>query len=56
MKKLTVQIVIHLAAWLCFLLLPFLFYPRPREIDFSFFKDHYLTTFCIVNNGFIIAF
>ena len=56
MKKLTVQIVIHLAAWLCFLLLPFLFYPRPREIDFSFFKDHYLTTFFIVNNGFIIAF
>jgi two-component system, LytTR family, sensor kinase len=56
MKKLTVQIVIHLAAWLCFLLLPFLFYPRPREIDFSFFKDHYLTTLFIVNNGFIIAF
>ena len=56
MKKLTVQIVIHLAAWLCFLLLPLLFYPRPREIDFSFFKDHYLTTLFIVSNSFIIAF
>jgi hypothetical protein len=56
MKKLTVQIVIHLAAWLCFLLLPLLFYPRPREIDFTFFKDHYLTIFFLVNNGFFIAF
>ena len=56
MKKLTVQIVIHIAAWLCFLLLPLLFYPRPREIDFSFFKDHYLTTLFIVSNSFIIAF
>jgi len=56
MKKLTVQIVIHIAAWLCFLLLPLLFYPRPREIDFSFFKDHYLSTYFIINNGFFIAF
>lgn len=56
MKKLTVQIVIHIAAWLCFLLLPFLFYPRPREIDFSFLKDHYLTTLFVINNAFIIAF
>lgn len=56
MKKHTVQIVIHIAAWLCFLLLPFLFYPRPRDIDFSFFKDHYFTPFFVVNTGFIIAF
>ncbi|HWB90779.1 MAG TPA: histidine kinase, partial [Puia sp.] len=56
MKKLTVQIVIHIAAWLCFLLLPVLFYPRPREMDFAFFKDHYLTTFFVINNAFIIAF
>ena len=56
MKKLTVQIVIHLAAWLCFLLLPLLLYPRPREIDFSFFKEHYLSIYNIINNGFFIAF
>ena len=56
MKKLTVQIVIHIAAWLCFLLLPLLFYPRPREIDFTFFKDHYLNTYFLIDNGFFIAF
>ncbi len=56
MKKLTVQVVIHIAAWLCFLLLPFLFYPRPREMDLAFFQEHYFTTFFIVNNGFLIAF
>ena len=56
LKKLTVQIVIHIAAWLCFLLLPILFYPRPREMDFAFFKDHYFTTLFVVNNVFIIAF
>ncbi len=56
MKKLTVQIAIHLAAWLCFLLLPLLFFSRPREIDLSFFKDHYLSTYFIINNGFFIAF
>ena len=56
MKKLTVQIVIHLAAWLCFLLLPILFYPRPREMDLSFFKDHYLSALVIINNAVIIAF
>lgn len=56
MKKLTVQIAIHLAAWLCFLLLPLLFFSRPREIDLSFFKDHYLSTYFFINNGFFIAF
>lgn len=56
MKKLTVQIIIHIAAWSCFLLLPFLFYPRPKDMDFTFFKDHYLTAFFLVNNGFLIVF
>ncbi|WP_188927770.1 sensor histidine kinase [Puia dinghuensis] len=56
MKKLTVQIVIHLAAWLCFLMLPFIFYPRPAQMDVSFFTERYFTNFFIVNNLFIIAF
>ena len=56
MKKLTVQIVIHIAAWLCFLLLPFLFYPHPAEVDISYFQEHYFTTFFLINNGFLIAF
>lgn len=54
MKKLTVQIIIHIAAWVCFLVLPFAFYPRPR--DFSFFSERYLSTFFIVNTALLIAF
>ena len=54
MKKLTVQIVIHIAAWACFLMLPFAFFPRPQGD--SFFEARYITTFFVVNNLFIIAF
>src|SRR5579872_6760530 len=56
MKKLTVQIIIHLAAWSCFLLLPFLFYPRPKDMDWTFFRERYLTGYFLVNNGFLIIF
>jgi two-component system, LytTR family, sensor kinase len=56
LKKLTVQIVIHIAAWICFLLLPFLFYPRPREMDYNFFVERFMNALFIVNNVFIIAF
>lgn len=54
MKKLSVQIITHIAAWVCFLVLPFVFYPRLR--DFSFFSDRYLSAFFILNNILIIAF
>jgi two-component system LytT family sensor kinase len=54
MKKVTVQIVIHIAAWACFLALPFVFYPRPR--DFSFFSERYLQPFFIVNSILLISF
>ncbi|HEY4335070.1 MAG TPA: histidine kinase, partial [Puia sp.] len=56
MKKITVQIVIHFAAWLCFLMLPFVFYPRPSQMDAAFFTERYFTPFFIINNAFIIAF
>ena len=56
MKKITVQIVIHIAAWLCFLLLPILFYPRPREVDYNFLVDHFLTPTVLISNFYIIAF
>jgi two-component system, LytTR family, sensor kinase len=55
-KKVTVQIAIHIAAWACFLLLPLLFYPRPREREFNIFTERYFTTFFFVNNAIIIAF
>ena len=54
MKKLTVQVIIHIAAWACFLTLPFVFYPRPR--DFSFFTERYLSAYFILNNFLLIAF
>jgi two-component system LytT family sensor kinase len=54
LKKSIVQIVIHIAAWGCFLMLPFVFYPRIR--DFSFFSEKYLSAFFILNNALIIAF
>jgi two-component system LytT family sensor kinase len=56
LKKVTVQIIIHIAAWACFLLLPLVFYPIPRAREYNIFTERYLTTFFIVNNGIIIAF
>jgi hypothetical protein len=55
-KKVTVQIIIHLAAWACFLLLPLVFSPRPRDRELSFFTEHYFTTFFFVNFAIIVAF
>jgi hypothetical protein len=55
-KKLTVQIAIHIAAWLCFLMLPFAFYPRPNPMDAAFFTERYFNPYFIVNTVFIIAF
>src|SRR5258708_22825906 len=49
-----VQVFIHLAAWVCFLLLPFVFFPMPK--DFSFFSERYLSAFFISNTLLLIAF
>lgn len=54
MSKRIIQVIIHLAAWACFLLVPFVFYPRPR--DFSFFSERYLSAFFISNTLLLIAF
>lgn len=56
MKKVTVQVVIHIAAWACFLLLPLVFYPRPRDHESTFFPEHYFTTQLFVNVAIIVAF
>jgi len=53
-KKLTLQIIIHMAAWMCFLMLPFAFYPRPQGD--SFFEMKSITPYFVVNTLFIIAF
>ena len=52
MNKRIIQIIIHLAAWVCFLLLPFVFFPRPK--DFSF--ERYFNVFFGVNMALLIAF
>src|SRR5258708_14971252 len=54
LNKRIVQVIIHLAAWVCFLLLPFVFFPRPK--DFSFFSERYLSAFFISNTLLLIAF
>jgi len=54
LKKITVQIVIHIAAWACFLTLPFVFYGRPR--DTSFFSERYFSLFFVLNNLLLISF
>jgi two-component system LytT family sensor kinase len=53
-NKLFVQIVIHIAAWACFLMLPVVFYPRIR--DLSFLSDRSFVLFFVTNNLLIIAF
>jgi two-component system LytT family sensor kinase len=55
-KKVTVQIIIHMAAWACFLMLPLVFTPRPRDHEFNIFTEHYFTTYLFVNYAIIIAF
>ncbi len=55
-KKVTVQIIIHLAAWACFMLLPLVFYRRPLDHDSNIFPEHYFTTFFFVNYAIIISF
>ncbi|MDR3712010.1 MAG: sensor histidine kinase [Puia sp.] len=54
MNKRIVQIIIHLAAWTCFISLPFVFYPRPRDV--SFFTEKYFSLFFIINNLLLIGF
>jgi two-component system, LytTR family, sensor kinase len=55
-KKVTVQIVIHIAAWACFLLLPLVLFYRPREHESTFFPEHYFTISFFVNYAIIISF
>lgn len=54
MNKKIIQIIIHIAAWGCFLMLPLFFFPRPR--DASFFPEQSLTLYFFLSNFFYIAF
>lgn len=54
MNKKIIQIIIHIAAWACFLMLPLFFFPRP--VDASFIPEQAFTMFFFLSNFFYIAF
>lgn len=63
MNKRFLTITIHVATWICFFLLPIVFFPRPRDIDFQFSEamvwrfvciDVYLLLFYYSNTLFLI--
>src|SRR6516225_6822060 len=54
LNKRIVQVIIHMVAWVCFLMLPLFFFPRP--IDASFIPEQALTLFFFLSNFFYIAF
>jgi len=49
-----IQIIIHIAAWGCFLMLPIFFFPRP--IDASVIPEQTFTLFFFLSNFFYISF
>ena len=54
MKRKVVQVIINLAAWMCFMLLPVVFFSRPKDV--SFFPDQIFTLYFVSSNLFFIAF
>ena len=54
MKKKIVQVLTNIAAWLCIIVLPFVFFTRPRES--SIIPDQPITIYFIVTNLLFIGF
>ncbi len=63
MNKRLLTITVHVAGWICFFLLPIVFFPRPRDADFQFSEamiwrficiDAYLLIFYYSNTLFLI--
>jgi two-component system, LytTR family, sensor kinase len=52
--KIILQVIIHIAAWACFLTLPFAFIPRQREG--SFIPAQYFSFYFVLINSFYIGF
>jgi len=53
-NKRIVQIIIHIAAWGCFLMLPLFFFPRPTNS--SAIPEQAFTLYFVLSNSFYIAF
>lgn len=54
LNKRAAQILVHIAAWGCFLMLPLIFYSRPA--DSSFIPEQAVTPFFFISNFFYIGF
>ena len=54
MNKRIIQIGIHITAWACFLMLPLVFFPRPK--DNSLFPEQAFNLYFVLINLFYIAF
>src|SRR5580693_6933590 len=53
-KKIILPIIIHIAAWACFLMLPFAFLPRPK--DGSFIPEQSFSFYFVLINCLYIGF
>jgi two-component system, LytTR family, sensor kinase len=47
-------IIVHIAAWACLFLLPFVFFPRPRDPNFHFSEPFIMMLVCL--DSFLVAF
>ena len=47
-RKKRITIAIHIAVWICFFLLPYIFSPRPKDIT-DILNKHMVTVFIVIN-------
>ncbi|HLK27798.1 MAG TPA: sensor histidine kinase [Puia sp.] len=53
-NKIILQAIVHVAAWLCFLMLPFVFFPRPK--DGPFIPDQYISFYFLLTSFMYVSF
>ena len=54
LNKIILQVIVHVAAWLCFLMLPFAFVPRPKEGPFI--PEQYISFYFLLSSFMYISF
>jgi hypothetical protein len=52
-KKILI-VIVHIAAWLCFFALPYIFFPKPKDLPLSISQRILVQNICI--NAFLVAF
>ena len=53
-NKIILQVIVHVAAWLCFLMLPFAFIPRPK--GGPFIPEQYISFYFLLSSFMYISF